>query len=81
TLFSVLHALDSLELAAELDKRLEKAGKSIGTYVQVNVSGEASKSGLEPAELPPFLESLTRFSRLRPLGLMTMPPYDPDPET
>jgi pyridoxal phosphate enzyme (YggS family) len=80
-LFSVLHALDSLDLAAELDKRLERLGKTMEAYIQVNVSGEDTKSGLAPHELPAFLESLASFDRLRPLGLMTMPPYDPDPET
>jgi pyridoxal phosphate enzyme (YggS family) len=81
TLFSVLHALDSLELAAELDKRLDKQGKTLEVYIQVNVSGEDTKSGLEPQELPGFLDSLENYKFLRPLGLMTMPPYDPDPET
>jgi pyridoxal phosphate enzyme (YggS family) len=81
SLFGVLHALDSLELAAELDRRLARLERDMGVYVQVNVSGEDSKSGLEPGELPAFLDSLERFGCLRPLGLMTMPPYDPDPET
>jgi pyridoxal phosphate enzyme (YggS family) len=79
-LFSVLHSLDNLELAAELDKRLERLERTLSVYVQVNVSGEDTKSGLTPADLPPFLDSLANFKRLVPLGLMTMPPYDPDPE-
>ncbi|MDR2300854.1 MAG: YggS family pyridoxal phosphate-dependent enzyme [Deltaproteobacteria bacterium] len=79
-LFSVIHSLDKLELAAELDKRLDKLDKTIEAYVQVNVSGEESKSGLAPDKLPKFLEELSKFKRIKPLGLMTMPPYDPDPE-
>jgi pyridoxal phosphate enzyme (YggS family) len=80
SLFSVLHTLDSLELAAELNKRLLALSKTILVYIQVNVSGEDSKSGLSPAELPVFLDALAPFSNLKVEGLMTMPPYDPDPE-
>jgi pyridoxal phosphate enzyme (YggS family) len=79
-LFSVIHALDSLELANELHKRLSKENLKIEAYIQINVSKEASKSGLAPAELPPFLEGLRPFDSIIPIGLMTMPPYDIDPE-
>lgn len=80
-LFQYLHSLESLELAAELDKRLAASGSAMGVYVQVNVSGEPSKEGLEPAALPGFLDSLVKYDRLVLRGLMTIPPYDPDPET
>jgi pyridoxal phosphate enzyme (YggS family) len=80
-LFTAFHALDSLELAAELERRLAPLGRSLEVYVQVNVSGEASKSGIPPGELPGFLEGLAAFPSLSPAGLMTMPPFDPDPET
>ncbi|MDR2460773.1 MAG: YggS family pyridoxal phosphate-dependent enzyme [Deltaproteobacteria bacterium] len=79
-LFSVLHALDSLELALELNKRLVPLDAKIEAYVQVNVSGEGTKSGLEPEELSSFLDSLASYPAVVPVGLMTMPPYDPDPE-
>ncbi|MDL2260582.1 YggS family pyridoxal phosphate-dependent enzyme [Deltaproteobacteria bacterium OttesenSCG-928-K17] len=79
-IFSTLHSLDSLDLAAELDKRLAAAGRTMDVYIQVNVAGEIQKSGLEPADFPAFLDSLAQYARLRPVGLMTMPPYDPDPE-
>ena len=79
-LFSVLHALDSLSLAAELNRKLEALGRSMDAYIQINVSGEDVKSGLEPQELAAFLDELPKFPSLNPVGLMTMPPYDPDPE-
>lgn len=79
-IFSTLHSLDSLELAAELDKRLAALGRSLKVYIQVNVAGEIQKSGLGPASFPAFLDSLNKFPHLQPQGLMTMPPYDPDPE-
>jgi pyridoxal phosphate enzyme (YggS family) len=79
-LFSVLHALDSISLAAELDRRLAAAGRTMRVYLQVNVSGEDVKSGMEPGELEGFIEALAKYPALIPEGLMTMPPYDPDPE-
>jgi pyridoxal phosphate enzyme (YggS family) len=80
SLFDTLHALDSLELAAELDRRLKNLSRTMNVYVQVNVSGEDSKSGLAPSELPGFLQRLSAFDSLVVVGLMSMPPYDPDPE-
>lgn len=79
-IISTLHSLDSLELAAELHHRLTATEGSLRVYVQVNVSGEVCKSGLAPITLPPFLEALDRYPTLNCLGLMTMPPYHPDPE-
>jgi pyridoxal phosphate enzyme (YggS family) len=79
-LFSCLHSLDSLELAEKLSQRLLEKGLTLSAYVQVNVSGEAAKSGIGPAELPAFLVGLAQFPAIKPIGLMAMPPYDPDPE-
>ncbi|MDR1042072.1 MAG: YggS family pyridoxal phosphate-dependent enzyme [Deltaproteobacteria bacterium] len=79
-LFDCVHAVDSLDLASELDRRLAEAGRSMDVYVQVNVSGERAKSGIPPDELEDFLLGLKAFGRAVPVGLMTMPPYDPDPE-
>ncbi|MDR1487410.1 MAG: YggS family pyridoxal phosphate-dependent enzyme [Deltaproteobacteria bacterium] len=79
-LFSVVQTLDKLELAAELDKRLLNLESTLDVYIQINISGEDSKNGLSPEALPAFLEGLERFSTLHVVGLMTMAPYDPDPE-
>lgn len=79
-LFPVIHSLDNLELAEELNRRATRDGRTIKIYVQINVSGEASKSGLTPEALPDFLKVLSGLPALIPQGLMTMPPYDPDPE-
>ncbi|MDR1080212.1 MAG: YggS family pyridoxal phosphate-dependent enzyme [Deltaproteobacteria bacterium] len=80
-LFDAVHALDTLELAAELAKRLRQESRTLDVYVQVNVSGEGSKSGMPPEALPAFLDGLKGYGELVPVGLMTMPPFDPDPET
>lgn len=79
-IFTSIHSLDSVELAEELDRRAAALGRTLKVYIQVNVSGEAVKSGLSPSALPCFLDQLTRWPALLPQGLMTMPPYDPDPE-
>ncbi|MCB1029851.1 MAG: YggS family pyridoxal phosphate-dependent enzyme [Acidimicrobiales bacterium] len=72
------HALDSLRLAAALDRRLQGAGRSLDVFVQVNTSGEESKFGLAPEDLPDFLEALPSFETLRVRGLMTLAALTPD---
>jgi pyridoxal phosphate enzyme (YggS family) len=79
-LFPVIHSLDRLDLARELNNRALALDRALEAYIEVNVSGEDSKSGLAPADLPAFLDSLAPLAALKPVGLMTMPPYDPDPE-
>ncbi len=68
----VFHALDSDRLAEELDRRAAQAGRVLPCFVQVNVSGEASKSGLAPAALHAFLDGLAAREHLRVVGLMTL---------
>ena len=71
-------ALDSLRVAETLDRRLQAAGRGLDVYVQVNSSGEASKFGLEPADVPAFLQALPAFSSLRVRGLMTLAAHTED---
>ena len=73
-------ALDSLGVAAELDRRLQAAGRTLDVLVQVNSSGEDSKFGLAPAAVPGFARELTAFDALRVRGLMTLAVASPDPE-
>lgn len=72
------HALDSLRLADALNTRLEREDRTLDVYVQVNTSGEESKFGLHPEALLPFVETLPRFERLRPRGLMTLAVFSDD---
>ncbi len=65
-------ALDSLRVAEALDRRLQTEGRALDVFVQVNTSGEASKFGLAPDEVPAFLKALPGFSTLRVRGLMTL---------
>ncbi|MGE8131474.1 YggS family pyridoxal phosphate-dependent enzyme [Methylobacterium sp. NPDC080182] len=75
---SAFHALDSLRVAEALDAHLEREGRVLDIYVQVNTSGEGSKFGLHPDALPPFVEMLERFPHLRPVGLMTLAVFTTD---
>ncbi|OLT31590.1 YggS family pyridoxal phosphate enzyme [Rhodococcus sp. CUA-806] len=65
-------ALDSLRVAEVLDRRLQALGRSLDVYVQVNTSGEESKYGLVPADVPDFLSALPRYSALKVRGFMTL---------
>ena len=68
----LFHALDSERLGGELQKRLEVANSRLNCLVQVNVSGEQSKFGVEPEELDALLDDLKTFDRIRLKGLMTL---------
>lgn len=67
------HALDSLKLAAEINKRAEK---TIKCFVEVNIAGEESKQGLNKMDVLTFIEELQPFENIEVVGLMTMAPYD-----
>ena len=72
-----LHSLDRLSLAQEIDKR---ADHIVNCFVLVYVSGEESKHGLIPEEVPTFIEQLSDFPHIRIVGLMTMAPNTEDKE-
>lgn len=69
--YDCVESLDRLSVAEELEKRLQA---KLSVLVEVNLGGEAQKSGIAPAELPAFLEGLRKFPKLEPRGLMAMPP-------
>jgi PLP dependent protein len=70
-----IHSLDRLSLAKEINKR---AINKVPCFVQVNVSGEESKHGIEPTEVMPFIESLKQYGNIEVVGLMTMAPHVQD---
>ena len=75
-LFSAIHTLDSSKLA----RRLDRFGKPLEVFVEVKLSAEESKSGMDPGLLGAVLEDVAAASNLRLSGLMTMPPWSADPE-
>jgi len=70
-----IHSLDRISLAKEINKRAEKQIKCL---VQVNVSGEESKQGLNPEEVRDFIIELRGFPAIQVAGLMTMAPFTSD---
>ncbi|HMR49744.1 MAG TPA: YggS family pyridoxal phosphate-dependent enzyme [Arachnia sp.] len=72
------HALDSVRVAHALDRRLQAEGRSLDVFVQVNTSGEESKYGLTPEELPGVLREVRHCSALRVRGLMTLAVFSAD---
>ncbi len=78
--FNLIHSLDRLRLARDLDRRASGEGKRVKTLVQLNVSGERSKHGLPPGELEDFLIEVRRLKGIAVEGLMTMAPLTEDPE-
>lgn len=73
-------ALDSLPLAVELDRRLQAEGRRLDVLVQVNSSGEDSKFGLPPGDVPAFVARLGAFDALNIRGLMTLAVASPVPD-
>lgn len=79
-LVSAIHTVDSVRLAEELGKRAAEAARDrLAVLVEVNVGGEAQKSGCAPAELADVLSAIERAPALRLSGLMTVPPHTDDP--
>jgi pyridoxal phosphate enzyme (YggS family) len=80
--FVLIHAVDRLELVTELDKRLAAAETVTRqpVLVEVNCSGESSKSGVAPNELAKLLEGIVASPRLELRGLMTMAPLTDETE-
>jgi PLP dependent protein len=73
-LFELIHSVDSIKLAGELNKWAERAGKTQLILLEVNVAGEASKFGIKPEDLPAALAQIRELPRLEVCGLMTVPP-------
>lgn len=74
-LFEIIHSVDSIELAEELNRQAEKIGKIQRVLVQVKLSDEETKSGIDESRLHQLLKEVTQLRHLRMEGLMTVPPY------
>lgn len=79
-LFDMIHSLDSLSLAEELNRRAEKEGRILKVMIEVNLSGETTKFGTEQEKALELARRVLPFRNLSLIGLMTMPPYFDDPE-
>jgi len=73
-LFDVIHSLDRLELARELERRAAARGRPIETLLQVNVAAETTKGGVGPDAVGETLDAIGKLPHVRVRGLMTIPP-------
>jgi len=71
----LIHSLDSLPLAVEIDKCARKIGKIMDVLVEVNVGNEPNKHGVAPNEILDFMGNLVKLTNIRPCGLMCIPPF------
>src|SRR4026209_2136870 len=79
-LFDVIESLDSAALARELDKEGAKRGKKVRAFIEVNLGGEESKSGIVKRQVRRLLEETGRLPHIAVEGLMTVPPFRERPE-
>lgn len=73
-LFDLIHSVDSLELAQEIDRRAGEAGRCQDVLLEVNIGGEPTKAGFDPDELVQLVPTMPVFSHVRIKGLMAVPP-------
>ncbi len=79
-LFDVIETVDRPKIVSELERQAGLQGRRLEVLVQVNLSGEVTKSGAAPEDVPALLEALAGCEHLRCIGLMTLPPRFDDPE-
>ncbi|MCD7904413.1 MAG: YggS family pyridoxal phosphate-dependent enzyme [Clostridiales bacterium] len=76
----LIHSVDSIHLAEEISRRSVKAGLATDILLEVNAAGEESKHGFSPAEIYGVVDKLREFDGIRVKGLMTVAPYDENPD-
>lgn len=76
----LVHAVDRLKIAGKLDRVAGGAGQRLDVLLEVNVTGEVSKFGFKPASLWQDVEAILALPNVRVRGLMTIPPYEIDPQ-
>ncbi len=79
-LFEWVHSVDRADLIEVLERACERYGRTLQVLIEVRLSPEPTKHGCTEDELPGLVERLAGSVRLRMVGLMTIPPYDSDPE-
>lgn len=79
-LFDVVHSIDSIDLAERFNRICDEEQRDqLEVLIQVELGGEASKSGVKEAELAALAKSMASLERLKLIGLMTLPPFFDDP--
>jgi PLP dependent protein len=80
-IFDAIDTLDSLKTADRLNAAAQALNKTLRILIEVKLSHEDTKHGLAPEELPTLLHALQPLTHLEPRGLMTVPPFDENPES
>lgn len=79
-LFSAVHSIDRPKIARALDREAANREKKLQGFLEVNLGGEESKHGFPPAQLVEQSRSLAELEALEIVGLMSIPPWETDPE-
>jgi pyridoxal phosphate enzyme (YggS family) len=79
-LFDMIHSVDRIDLARELDRRAKAVGNVMKILIEVNISGEETKSGVPYKDAMQLIREVASLDNLSVQGLMTMPPWFDDPE-
>ncbi len=79
-LFQAVETIDSAKLARRLDEAAQSFGVTLEAMIEVKLSHEESKAGASPEQLPELIAAIRECRSLRLTGLMTMPPWNDDPE-
>ena len=77
----MIHSVDNVKLAAEIEKQFSKADQIIDVLIEVNMAHEESKFGLSPEEVPDFVKEISSYPHLHIRGLMTIAPFTEDAES
>jgi pyridoxal phosphate enzyme (YggS family) len=79
-IFDMIETLDSIELAAEIDKRCARAGKAMPVLIEINSGREVQKAGVYPEDAERLIGEIAKLKHIRVMGLMTMGPLGGRPE-
>jgi len=79
-LFDYVHSVDRMELAGELNKRAGLINKKLNVLIEINVSGEKTKSGISAVQAIELIKDISFLENVSVKGLMTMAPYSDNPE-
>ena len=79
-LFEMIHSVDSVPLAEEIQKWADREARSMPVLLEVNLAGESAKFGFRPEAVLPALPQINSLPRVEVHGLMTLGPWTPDPE-
>lgn len=76
----LIHSVDSLRLAEEIDVRARQKNLSVDILIEINIGNEESKHGIQPDETTEFYKKLLKLENIKVCGLMTVAPYVENPE-